>query len=316
MKKDLFNAEYVTGRLYQHNLEKKTVQNKESKNFGTEFITGTVDIATDEDGLNVIPIHYTYVTEMTSGGKKNATYGVLDSIINGAKTWVTDGRDAALKLRASTALGLNDFYNQNDELVSAKRNEGGFLNTINELPPEKERSTFKFDMVITSTTRVEADPENGIDTDFVRVKGGIFNFRKALLPVELVCRDEVGGGMAYFESLDASPAEPVFTEVRGNIVSNVIKREIEEESAFGSASVRTVTRTVREWDINWARPTEYAFGEADTLTAEELKTAMQDRQVYLADIKKRRDEYNATRNAATKEAPKAAAGVPEGGFDF
>ena len=310
MKKDFKNTESISGRLYQHNLVKKTVQNKESKNYGTEFISGTVDIAVDEEGLNVIPIHYTYVVATTSGGKNNATYGVLDSIINGAKTWITDGKEAALKVRASTALALNDFYNQNDELVSARRNEGGFLNIINELPPENERATFQFDMVITSTTRVEAEDENA--EDFVRVKGCVFNFRKALLPVEIVCRDEAG--MPYFESLDASPTEPVFTEVRGNVVSNTVKREIEEESAFGAASVRTVTRTVREWQITWARPTEYVFGEEDTITADELRQAIQDRQVYLAEIKKRADDYKASR-ATTQAAPKAAS-VPAGGFDF
>lgn len=307
MKKDFKNTESISGRLYQHNLVKKTVQNKESKNYGTEFISGTVDIAVDEEGLNVIPIHYTYVVATTSNGKNNATYGVLDSIINGAKTWITDGKDAALKVRASTALALNDFYNNNDELVSARRNEGGFLNVINELPPENERATFQFDMVITSTTRVESENEE----DFVRVKGCVFNFRKALLPVEIVCRD--AAGMPYFESLDASPAEPVFTEVRGNVVSNTTKREIEEESAFGSASVRTVTRTVREWQITWARPTEYVFGEEDTITADELRKAIQDRQVYLAEVKKRADDYKASR--ATQAAPKAAS-VPAGGFDF
>lgn len=311
MKKDFKNTESISGRLYQHNLVKKTVQNKDSKNYGTEFISGTVDIAVDEEGLNVIPIHYTYVTAVTGSGKTNVTYGVLDNIINGAKTWITDGKDAALKVRANTALGLNDFYNNNDELVSAKRNEGGFLNVINELPPENERATFDFDIVITSATRVES--EDNDTEDFVRVKGGIFNFRKDLLPLEIVCRDEQG--MNYFESIEASPANPVFTEVRGNVVSNTITREIEEESAFGSASVRTVKRTVREWQITWARPTEYGFGEEDTITAEELKKAMQDRQVFLAEVKKRADDYKASR-AAEAATSKTPAGVPEGGFDF
>jgi len=311
MKKDFNNAEYVSGRIYQHNLVKKTVQNKDSKNFGTEFISGTVDIVTDEEGLNIIPIHYTYVTAVTASGKTNATYTVLDNIINGAKTWITDGKDAALKVRASTALALNDFYNQNGELVSAKRNEGGFLNTINELPPENERARFDVDIVITSTTRVEAEDENA--DDFVRIKGAVFNFRKALLPVELICRQSEG--MDYFESIDASPNNPVFTRVKGNIVSNTIKREIEEASAFGSASVRTVTRTVREWQVDWANPVEYVFGEEDTITATELKQAMQDREVYLAEVKKRADDFRASRGT-TQAAPKATASVPEGGFDF
>lgn len=316
MKKDFINREFIEGRLYQHNLVVKTVKNEQSANFGKEFISGTIDIATDEEGLNVIPVHFTYVTETTNAGKINATFTNLKNIINGARTWVTDGKDMALRLRVNTALGLNDFYNQNDELVSAKRNEGGFVSTVKDLVPEDQRNTFDCDMIITSTTRVEANPESGIEEDFVRIKGGVFDFRKSLLPVEFVCRDEAG--MNYFESIDASPSAPVFTEVKGKIVSNTIKREIEEESAFGAASVRTVTRTVREWLIDWARPTEYDFGEEDTITAEELKKAMEDRNVYLAGIKKQRDDYMASRaNAKPAEAnAENAMNVPTGGFNF
>ena len=311
MQKNFVNQEFITGRLYQHNLVMKQVSNKDSKNFGKDFISGTIDVATDEEGLNVIPIHFTYVAEETSTGKKNATFGTLKSIIDGAKTWIVDGKDAAFKVRVSTALDLNDFYNQKDELVSAKRNEGGFVNPINELPPEDERSSFKFDMIITSTTRVEV--EN--DEDYIRVKGGIFNFRKDLLPIEIVCRKE-SGGMDYFESLDASPANPVYTQVWGKIVSNVIKKEITQESAFGSATVRTVTNTVREWQITGARPVEYDFGEEDTITAEELKEAMQNRQVHLANIKKNRDDYLAQKAEKVEAEIPNAMNVPTGAFNF
>ena len=104
--------------------------------------------------------------------------------------------------------------------------------------------------------------------------------------------------------------------MRGNIVSNVIKKEIEEESAFGTASVKTVTRTVRQWLIDWARPTEYEFGVEDTITAEELKQAMQDRQVHLAEVKKNHDDYVASRGKTNETSAKNAMNVPEGGFDF
>jgi len=311
MKKTI-NQETVEGRLYQHNLELKTVQNKESANFGKEFITGTLDVATDEEGLNVIPIHFTYVVEMTKNGKKNVTFGVLKSIIDGAKAWITDGKDAALKVRVNTALALNDFYTRDDELVSVKRNEGGFVNVIKDLAPEEERSTFKTDMVITSVVRVEADEEQGIDKDFLRIRGAIFNFRNDLLPVEFTCRNEKAFG--YFEGLDVSGANPVFTEVRGNIVNNVIKQAIEEESAFGTTSVKTVTRSVKEWVITWARPTEYDFGADDVLTTDELREAMQNREVYLADIKKRAEEYRA--QAAQNSTASAGSNIAEGGFDF
>ena len=310
MKKNFVNSEFIEGRLYQHNLVLKTVKNEQSANFGKEFISGTIDVATDEEGLNVIPIHFTYVTEITNSGKTNSTFTNLKNIINGAKTWITDGKDYALRVRCNTALGLNDFYNQNDELVSAKRNEGGFVSTVKDLVPEAERNTFKFDMVITSVTRVEGTDDA---PDFLRIKGGVFDFRKSLLPVELTCRRE--DGMEYFESLDASPSNPIFTEVRGNIVSTSVETKIEEASAFGAATVKTVSRTVREWLVTGARPTEYDFGEEDTITAEELKKAMEDRQVYLATLKKQRDDYLASRNAA-KPAAGNDMNVPTGTFDF
>ena len=311
MKKSFINSEFVEGRLYQHNLTMKTVQNKESANYGKNFISGTVDIATDEEGLNIVSVHYTYVTEITNAGKTNNTFTTLNNIINGAKAWITDGKDVALKVRCNTALGLNDFYTSDGELVSAKRNEGGFISVVKDLVPEDERSKFDCDMVITSVAR--ADVEDGAE-DFIRIKGAVFDFRASLFPVEFICRDQ--GGMNYFESLDASPSNPVFTEVRGKIVSNTIKKEIEEESAFGAASVRTVTRTVKEWQVTWARPTEYDFGEEDTITAEELKKAMQDREVYLATVKKNHDDYIASRGTKTAAAPAETSNIPAGGFNF
>ena len=309
--KKIINSERIEGRVYQHNLELKTVQNKDSANFGKEFISGTLDIATDEEGLNVLSVHFTYVVEMTNSGKRNATYGVLKNIIENGKTWLANGKDEAMKVRVDTALALNDFYTQDDRLVSAKRNEGGFVTVVNELAEEKERNTFRVDMLITSVTRIEADEEKGIENDYLTLRGAIFNFRNAILPVEFTVRRE--DGMQYFESLDASAQNPIFTEVHGKIISTTVKREITEESAFGTASVRTVDRTTREWCVDWARPVEYEFGAEDTLTAEEVKKAMEDREVYLANIKKRRDDYMASRSGSS--AP-TATGIPAGGFDF
>ena len=318
MKKKIFNEEKIEGRVYQHKLQIKTVQDKESKNYGTEYITGTLDVATDEEGLNVVSTHYTYVTEMTKNGKKNVTFGVLKSIIDGAKTWIIDGKDAAFKVRLTPALALNDFYTDDDELVSVKINEGGFANAVSSLSEdENERATFHCDILITSVNRIEANEDNNIPEDYLTIKGAVFNFKNDILPIEFVCRRE--DGMSYFESLDASPSNPVFTEVRGQIVATTIEREIKEESAFGSAMVKKVPKNIKEWRIVWARPVEYAFGEEDTITVEDIQKALQDREVYLAGIKKRRDDWRATRNAAgpaEKNVPDNAMNIPAGGFNF
>lgn len=313
------NSERIEGRIYQHDLAIKTVQNQSSQNFGKEFIAGTLEVAVDDAGLNVIPVHFTYVTEVTSKGQTNRTFTVLKKIIDEGKTIVTDGMDEATKVRIDTALALNDFYTNDDSLVSVKTNEGGFVTIVNELSGENERNTFSADMVITGVTRIEADEEKNIKEDYVTVKGAIFNFRGDLLPLEFIVKN--AGGMKYFEDLGASNSEPVYTKVWGRINCETKTTIVEEESAFGEAAVKKYERKTKEWVITGTAKVPYEFGDEEILTGEELTKAMQAREVMLADIKKRSEEYKAQKAAGnTNSAPKAQTGakpaVKAGTFNF
>lgn len=313
--KKMLNSVHLEGRIYAHDLTVKTVQNEQSKNFGKEFIAGNLEVAVDEDGLNVIPVHFTYVTETTNSGAKSSQYTALKKIMDENKTWTVVGKDAAQKVSINSAIALNDFYNQNDELISAKQNEGGFITFINELKPENERNRFDTDIVITGVSIVEADEEKDIKEHAV-IKGAIFNFRNELLPVEYTILDK--DGIKYFEDLGATNAEPVFTRVWGNI-NCITKTTVQtEESAFGEAAVRTYERKVKEWQVTGSPKTPYDFGDEKILTAEELRKAVQDREVHLADVKKRAEEYKAQRASAPAATQTAAAAttVAPGGFKF
>jgi hypothetical protein len=299
----IVNKEHVEGRLFQHDLEVKTVQNQTSANYGKEFISGNVEVAVDEEGLNVIPVHFTYVTEMTNSGKKSPTYTALKRIIDEDKSIVSVGKDEAFKVRIDTALALNDFYANDDQLVSVKTNEGGFISIVNGLCDEKERNTWEADMVITGCNIVEADPDKNIDTDYMQVKGAIFNFRNELLPIEFILRNK--DGFKHFEDMGASPAEPTFTKVWGRINCLTKTTTVEEESAFGEAAVKTYERKVKEWEITGTQKViPYDFG-GDDLTVDELTKAMQDREIKLADTKKRSDEYKAQKAAGNTTSAKA-----------
>ena len=307
------NTERIEGRIYQHNLTIKTVQNQTSANYGKEFISGNLEVAVDEAGLNVIPVHFTYVTEQTSSGKTNATFTNLKRIIDEDNTWVKVGKDNALKVRIDTALALNDFYTQDGNLVSVKTNEGGFVSFVNgDLCPENERNTFAADMVITKVDRVEANPEKNIDEDYVTVRGAIFNFRNDLLPVDFTVRHK--DGMKYFEDLGASNAEPVYTKIWGKIMCMTSISEVKEDSAFGESSVRTYERKEKEWTITGTAKVTYDFGDEKVLTADELKKAMQNRETMLAEIKARSDEYRASK--AATPAVTATTVINNGGFNF
>jgi hypothetical protein len=309
--KSMINRTHIEGSLYQHDLELK-VTGENSKNPGTEFISGNVEIATDNEGLNIVPVHFTYVTALTSKGKTNATYNVLKAIIDGTHGSVMkDGKDGAAKFRIDSAIGLNEFYadrNGTEELVSVKRNEGGFVHVVADVnEDEKVRNTFELDMIITGTRFIEADPERELPEKLV-VKGATFNFRNDLLPIELSVVNP--HAINYFESLDASNSNPIFTKVKGRQISETVVKKIEEESAFGESSIREVRNTRKDFVITWAQKEPYVWDDEQTITAAELKNCMSARETALAAMKARQDEYKAAKAGANKITPAA------GGFNF
>lgn len=293
--KKCINKVTIEGYLYQHSLAVKTVQNQASENFGKEFINGTIDIATDEAGLNVIPVRFTYVTPTTAKGAVNKTYNVLKSIIDGAPTWIENGKDGALKVKCDTAFALNDFYAQDGSLVSQTVQEGGFVSIVNELGPEEARNTFSVDFLITNVAHIEADEEKNIAEDYCTVRGAAFNFRNALLPMTFFVRNPQG--MAYFEDLDVTNREPVFIKVWGKVINRTVSVKRVEESAFGEAAVTSYDRKIKEWLITGVAKEAYDFGDENIITAEEITKAMQDREIYLADVKKQQDDYKASKAA-------------------
>ena len=310
--KKMTNTTHIEGLLYEHKLELRE-SGPNSKNPGTKFIMGTVDIATDDACTNIVPVHFTYVTATTAKGATNATFTTLSNIVDGKYGSVmANGKDNAVKLRIDSALGLNEFYtdrNGQEELVSAKRNEGGFVHVADSLAEDETiRNTFKCDMLITGVKEVEADEEKKLPAKAI-VRGAIFDFRGSLMPVEFSAVNP--NAIKYFVGLGASNASPTFTCVWGRQVSETIVREIRTESAFGEDEVREVKNTRKDFVITGASKEPYAWDDESTLTANEVAEAVAARETYLATIKARQDEYKASKNAAT-----AAAAPSKTGFNF
>ena len=310
--KKMTNTTHIEGLLYEHKLELRE-SGPNSKNPGTKFIMGTVDIATDDACTNIVPVHFTYVTATTAKGATNATFTTLSNIVDGKYGSVmANGKENAVKLRIDSALGLNEFYterNGQEELVSAKRNEGGFVHVADSLAEDETiRNTFKCDMLITGVKEVEADEEKKLPAKAI-VRGAIFDFRGALMPVEFSAVNP--NAIKYFVGLGASNSSPTFTCVWGRQVSETIVREIRTESAFGEDEVREVKNTRKDFVITGASKEPYAWDDESTLTANEVAEAVAARETYLATIKARQDEYKASKNAAT-----AAAAPSKTGFNF
>ena len=69
--------------------------------------------------------------------------------------------------------------------------------------------------------------------------------------------------------------------------------------------------------INWAQPETYEWDSEDTLLASEFSEMIAAREVYLADVKKRQDEYQASRgNAAAAGGATKATAPAKGEYNF
>ena len=298
----VINQSHIEGVLYQHSLSLKTTGEK-SKNPGVQFINGNIDIATNDDLTNIVTVHFSYVTSTYArSGSANATFTALQNIINGVTCNVMEhGIDRAAKLRIDSQVGLNEFFsNRNgaDELVSQKRNEGGFVHVVQTIAAaEGLRDTFKTDMIITGCRRVEADETRGTEEKMF-VKGYIFDFRNALLPVEYVMY--APEGMNHFESFEASEKHPVFACVNGHQVSKTTTtiRESEKSSGWGETFAQEVTTSQREFVITGVND-PYEWDDESSITAQEYKEALQNREIVVAEIKQRQEEYQLSRAQST-----------------
>lgn len=304
------NTVYLEGRIFSHELELRAVQNEQSKNYGKEYATGKLNIATDENGENVVTVHYTYEPPTFNSGKPNSKFKVLSDIINGKiKTWSQDGKENAAMVKITSSFNVNDWYDRDDNLVSSKRIEGGFINFVKALSDEKDRASFRADMLINNFTVREADEESG-RPEYGIIKGAVFDFRNSLMPIEFSIENQAG--INYFLDLEITTKNPVFTQVWGKIdIKKVIKKTI-IESAFGEDEVRESEYVNTFYKVTGVKKEPYAFEEeSEDLTPTELQKCLQDREVKLAEEKKRHDEAVANKNKSVNNVA-----VPSGDFAF
>lgn len=308
MRKNLNKAK-ISGYVYQlcnnrgRDGLKAGVTGPNSKAPGTEFISGTIEVLTDLDTMNVVPVHFTYVTPIYASKKPNRNYNALLSLLEdySEQTYLDVGEDA-VKVSIDGSLALDDFPAQDGSMVSSPKIEGSFISI--QKGPVTFKNQFDADILITTINRVEADEEQGIE-DHLKVRGCVFDFRNAVLPMTFKLTDPTG--IAYLENCEPSSSNPIIVNTWGKVIYNSVTIETPVESIFGEPQVSTRTKRTRDMLIEGAR-TSFEFGAEDTITVEDLTKAMQDREVYLATVRQRAEDYAATKAApAAKETPTPAA---------
>lgn len=320
MRDSFINKVHIEGRVFNHTLQKK-ISGEQSKNPGTEFIRGQINVATDEEGINIVPVNFAYVTEFYSkSGKPNDTYKVLTQIMDEDKTWEKNGKEEAFQVRIDGDIEINDFPGRDGEMVAAKRVRGSFVHFANGQyalnADENNRNTFEADMLIAATTMQEVEDGD----DYMNLRGYVFAYRNALIPVTFSIHNPAG--IEYFEKCDISNENPLLTKVWGNIISTTQEIRTETETAFGGAQVDITTRTLRAWEITKSLAEPYVWDDESTLTLDEFKTLLDERAQTVAAAKKNAEEYQKNQSgksafpAVSSEKKTEKASAPNAGFKF
>lgn len=269
------NSFNIVGYVFSHTLEIK-VSGAASKNPGTKYIRGTVNIATDDEALNIVPVDFTYVPEKLKSGDQNKTFYNLENIVRGKNnTFQEVGKQYADKIRVTGNFDVNDYLSKaNGKIVSRTRLRGAFVHEARD--NAACTATFDVDMIITNAGYKYFDD----GTSIYSVDGYTADFRNQLIPLKLTTNED---GANCFEQYAPIQSEtPLFMRLYGEFTSNVINVEKKNSDnvsmMFGAPRAEVTQRTVSRWNIT-AASEPFA-----NIEPEEFKAMFDARQQVLAQI--------------------------------
>lgn len=296
MAKDRFeNKVNLRGWVFDYKLDARTTST-DANTPNMEFISGWMDVATDEDGLNIVRVQWGFLgTRRTyKNGKDNDTYTTVKEIASAGKSWKNDGKDAAPRVRIDGSIETNDWVNNNGELVSPKQVTGQFCHTLTATEQTTPCAKFSADMLAQSA----AMRESMTGEEYMELKGFVFGWGDNIYPVTFSVPGEQG--QKFFEDCDITPSDPYFGKVWGDICSTVqhIEREVDDSQVgFGQVAAVDQTRTLRTWNVEGAN---ISLGlSEETVEQSDLERMMKRREERLADVKARSE---ARRNSSSGQA--------------
>lgn len=264
-------------------LVEKTIRTGETK-AGVPYVAGKLQIDTGNDNVITVDV---FEQQKNSKGADNPKYSTLLKIADEGAA-VHDGATNPTRLRISSALELNDWTNQEGQMVSTLINSGAYIN----IGGNDAKAEFETDIVIKNTQPEIVKEE---ETGRLFVNGLIFNYRGQALPVKFVVENKEG--VEFFASLEPG----TFTKVWGKQINSTTVNEKIEASAFGEDRVIKTSYSRKEFLITGCNSIPY---DEDQLSQEELTAAIQARNVALAEKESMLKSPKPAAKAEATPAPK------------
>ena len=293
MLKQAENSVKIEGILSEIDLKTgSTVKNGKT----IEYIGGSIKVRVNQmlNGENVeleIPV-FMFSNKLKNDGNPNPAYESIHRVMTEYTSIAAGGIDAADRVRITNAnIRMNEYYGQGDKLNSYPRINASFVTKITD--PTKFNPEASFSVVFMIAAMAPETDKDGVPVE------NRFKIR-GILPqyggkVDVV--DFYATSPTVIDAISSYWSEKDTVKINGklNFTSTVEEKMVEVD--FGEPRMERRTVSVSELIITGGTQTplegDFAFDE------DEINTALQARQAYLAELKAK---------AKQKEsAPKAAA---------
>lgn len=175
------NKVFIEGVLSEIDIETTKFNKKtESGPVETEAIGGSIKIKVQQDinGETVtleIPVHM-FASKYTNQGKLNPAYESIEKVMKTFNSIAAVGEEQADWVRvnvSSGAIQMNEYYNQNGQLVSFPRINSSFVNKIKR---EDGKNVATFDMNIFIKNIYEEVDRDGVATGRQVIEGAVVQY--------------------------------------------------------------------------------------------------------------------------------------------
>ena len=247
------------------------------------------------DTVLEIPV-YMFSNKYTNAGKPNPAYSSIEKVMKEYVSIASCGSEAgADKVRITNAfIRMNEYYNQQGQLVSFPRINASFINrATGEFRPE---ATWELEFAVSSMDFLTDKDGVELDPKKLRIKVLVPQYGGKVDTVELIATNPgvIDAVTSYWENQKSYSAG-------GRLNFTQTTREVVEEHGFGEPDVHVYTQSVSELIVvngsNTAMEDEFGFAPA------ELAAALKEHKAYLETMKEK--AANKTRHAPAPTSDQA-----------
>lgn len=300
------NRATIVGVLVEKNLEEKTFTREDGTQ--NEAMTGEISVRTGENEVHRIRF---FANKYTRNGEENRQYKALQTVnneyISVADAAEQEGVTPSI-VRVTGRLALNEYYGQDGELKQYPQIEGAFVTRLKETDDLTPIAQFNVEGIV-NRVAPEFD-KNGDETDRAVLELLIPGYQGRITPLTFVVEPH---GKDFVLSEYTKGAS---VRVYGNIVNRRIEHKKVVEMGFGDP-IEEVSYEFKNEYVITGGSMPYDEDSEKAFDLELVKKAMQDRQIYLEQLKnKNKNKDNQQRNtfgnanAEPKAEPKNS--LPEG----